>query len=319
MQQRMDGKDSTPDLSIIIVSWNVRELLLGCLAALPEAVGKGVDYEVIVVDNASQDGTVGAVQESFPAVRIIANTDNRGFTRGNNQGLAVAQGRYLFFLNPDTEPQPGSIAELIHYLQTHPNVGVVGPRLRYGDGSHQPSRRRFPTLMMLFAESTIIQHYFPGLKLFAYYTMADTPDDIPQEVDWLVGAAFMVRREVYEQIGGLDEGFFMYSEELDWCKRAKDAGWRIAYDPAAEVIHYEGKSSEQAVARRDIAFFSSRVRYAHKYHGPVWAELLRWWLLATFLFQWLREGAKWLVGHKRDLRAQRMAAYEQVLKSGLKV
>ena len=307
-----------PDIAILIVSWNVRELLLACLAALPDAVGEDFSYEVIVVDNASSDGTVAAVQEAFPQVQIIANKDNRGFTGGNNQALAAARGRFLLLLNPDTKPQPGSIAQLARYLEAHPDVGMVGPRLRYGDGSPQPNRRRFPTLATLFTESTIVQHYFPNLGLFARYVMADRPDDIEQEVDWLVGAALMARREVYEQIGGLDEGFFMYSEELDWCRRAQAAGWRIAYDPAAEIIHYEGKSSEQAVARRDIAFFSSRVRYAHKYHGPVWAELLRWWLLATFVFQWLREGAKWLLGRKRTLRAQRMRAYGQVLRSGLK-
>jgi len=296
----------------------VRGLLLDCLAALPEAVGDGLSYETIVVDNASSDGTVEAVRERFPDVKIIANRENRGFTGGNNQALAAARGHFLFLLNPDTQPQPGSIAELVRYLQAHPDVGMAGPRLWYGDGSPQPNRRRFPTLPILFTESTIIQHYFPNLSLFSRFIMADIPDDRPQEVDWLVGAALMVRRELYAQIGGLDEGFFMYSEELDWCKRARDAGWRIAYDPAAEIIHYEGKSSEQAVARRDIAFFSSRVRYTRKYFGPVWAELLRWWLLATFVFQWLREGAKWLVGHKRPLRAQRMAAYQQVLKSQLK-
>jgi len=307
-----------PDISILIVSWNVRELLLGCLAALPEAVGDDFSYEVIVVDNGSKDGTVAAVRETFPDVRIIANADNRGFTGGNNQALAAARGHYLFLLNPDTKPLPGSIARLARYLENHPETGMVGPRLWYGDGSPQPSRRRFPTLATLFTESTIIQHYFPGLGLFARYTLADVPDDQEQEVDWLVGAALMARREVYEQIGGLDETFFMYSEELDWCKRAKDAGWRIAYEPAAEIIHYEGKSSEQAVARRDIAFFSSRVAYTRKHFGRAWAEALRWWLLATFIFQWLREGAKWLVGHKRALRAQRMTAYQQVLKSRLK-
>ena len=310
--------DAAPDVSILIVSWRVRELLLACLAALPAAVGDDLSYEVIVVDNASNDGTVEAVRRAFPEVQIIANAENRGFTGGNNQALAAAHGRYLFLLNPDTKPLPGSIARLVRYLEAHPQTGMAGPRLWYGDGSPQSSRRRFPSLATLFTESTIIQRYLPNLPLFARYTLADSPDDAPQEVDWLVGAALMVRREVYEQIGGLDEGFFMYSEELDWCKRAKDAGWRIAYEPAAEIIHYEGKSSEQAVARRDIAFFSSRVRYARKYYGQVWAELLRWWLLTTFAFQWLREGAKWLVGHKRPLRAQRMAAYRQVLKSRLK-
>ncbi len=307
-----------PDISILIVSWNVRDLLLDCLAALPEAVGERYSYEVIIVDNASADGTVNAVRERFPDVQVIANEENRGFTGGNNQALAQARGRYLLLLNPDTKPLPNSIAELAHYLDAHPDVGVVGPRLWYGDGSPQPNRRRFPDLLTLFTESTVIQHTFPNLGLFARFRMEDLPDDQSHDVDWLVGAALMARREVYDAIGPLDEGFFMYSEELDWCRRAKAAGWHIVYVPAAEIIHYEGRSSEQAVAHRDIAFFSSRVRYTRKYHGPVWAELLRWWLLATFFFQWLREGAKWLVGHKRPLRAQRMKAYGQVLRSGLK-
>jgi GT2 family glycosyltransferase len=307
-----------PDLSILIVSWNVRDLLLDCLAALPAAVGPELSYEVIIADNASQDDTVAAVQARFPAVQLIANQKNLGFTRGNNQALARARGSLLFLLNPDTLPLPGSIAELAHFLWARPQVGMVGPRLRYGDGSPQPNRRRFPTLATLFTESTVVQQWLPHLHLFARYTLADVPDDQPHQVDWLVGAALMAKQEVYQQIGGLDEGFFMYSEEVDWCQRAKNAGWQIWFDPAATIIHYEGKSSEQAVARRDIAFFSSRVRYTAKHFGRGWAELLRWWLLVTFVFQWLREGAKWLLGHKRALRAQRMAAYRQVLKSGLR-
>ena len=319
-----------PDISILIVSWNVQNLLLRCLAALPAAVGdpstndsgrrsgQALSYEVIVVDNASSDGTVEAVREQHPKVRVIANRENRGFTGGNNQALAEAQGDFLFLLNPDTEPHPGSFAELHHFLVDHPHVGIVGPRLRFGDGSIQSSRRRFPTLATLFTESTIIQQWFPGLPLFGRYTLADQADDAPQQVDWLVGAALFARRQVYDDIGGLDEGFFMYSEELDWCKRAVEAGWQIAYDPAAEIVHHEGKSSEQVVAARHIRFFSSRVRYTRKVHGAFWAETLRWWLLATFGFQWLREGAKWLVGHKRALRVERMGEYRKVLRSGLR-
>ena len=307
-----------PNISILIVSWNVRDLLLRCLAALPAAVGEGLTFETIVVDNASSDGTVEAVRERHPEVRVIANRENRGFTGGNNQALAAAQGDFLFLLNPDTEPHPGSIAELHHFLSEHPQVGIVGPKLRFGDGGIQPSRRRFPTLATLFTESTIIQQWFPGLPLFGRYYLADVPDDVPQQVDWLVGAALFVRRQAYEDIGGLDEGFFMYSEELDWCKRAVDAGWQVQYDPAAEIIHHEGKSSEQVVAARHIRFFSSRVRYTRKYHGNCWAEALRWWLLATFGVQWLREGLKWLVGHKRPLRGERMREYGKVLRSGLR-
>jgi hypothetical protein len=151
--------------------------------------------------------------------------------------------------------------------------------------------------------------------------MADTPTasgEEVQQVDWLVGACLLVRREAYEQVGGLDEGFFMYSEELDWCRRVKQAGWQVVYFPGATVIHHEGKSSEQVVPARHIHFQSSKVRYFRKHHGPVQAELLRWFLLATYVYQWAREGFKWLVGHKRPLRAERLRAYGQVLRSGLR-
>lgn len=306
-----------PDVSILIVSWNVRDLLLQCLESLP-AGADGLTFETIVVDNASGDGTVEAVRMSFPAVRVIANPENRGFTGGNNQALTVATGDSLFLLNPDTLVQPGAVTALHYYLLAHPEVGIAGPRLRNADGTTQPSRRRFPTVATLFTESTIVQEYLPDLGLFHRHYVDDQPVDKPQQVDWIVGAAMFVRRAVYAQIGGMDERFFMYSEELDWCRRAVAAGWQVAYDPEAEIIHFEGRSSEQVVAARHIRFFSSRVRYAAKYHGASLATVLRWWLLGTFALQWLREGCKWLLGHKRSLRSERMAAYRQVLRSRLR-
>ncbi len=305
------------DVSILIVSWNVRDLLLQCLASLPAGAGD-LECETIVVDNGSSDGTVVAVQQTFPGVRIIANRENRGFTGGNNQALAAATGDYLFLLNPDTIVHPGAIAALHRYLGAHPEVGMVGPRLWYADGSTQASRRRFPTLATLFTESTIVQEVLPNLAIFRRHYIADRPADVAQQVDWIVGAAMFVRRAVVDQIGGMDEGFFMYSEELDWCRRAVAAGWQVAYEPAAEVTHYEGQSSGQVAPARQIRFLTSRVRYTRKYHGAAAAALLRWWLLGTIVLLWLREAAKWLVGHKRPLRAERMAAYRQVLQSRLR-
>jgi GT2 family glycosyltransferase len=137
-------------------------------------------------------------------------------------------------------------------------------------------------------------------------------------VDWVVGACLLVRREAYEQIGGLDEGFFMYSEELDWCRRCKSAGWQITYLPTATVIHHEGRSSEQVVPARHIHFQSSKVRYFRKHHGNLQAGALRWFLLLTYRYQMARERLKWLVGHKRPLREERIQAYRQVLSSGLR-
>jgi N-acetylglucosaminyl-diphospho-decaprenol L-rhamnosyltransferase len=257
------------------------------------------------------------LRAEFPDVRIIANAENGGFTRGNNQALAAAQGRYLFLLNPDTELRPGALQTLIDYMDAHPRVGIVGPRLFYGDGSPQSSRRRFPTLATAFLESTKLQQWFPRNRVLMRYYMLDTPDDATQEVDWINGSAMFVRREIYDQIGGFEEAFFMYSEELDWCYRAKQAGWQIVYLPTAQITHYEGKSSEQVIAARDIHFHSSKIRFFRKYRGALIAELLRAFLLMMFAYQIIEESVKWLVGHKRELRATRIKAYAQVLRSGL--
>jgi N-acetylglucosaminyl-diphospho-decaprenol L-rhamnosyltransferase len=303
------------DLTIVIVSWNVGELLRRCLQSI---LATELDVEVVVVDNASIDGSPEMVRAAFPQVRLIANDENRGFTAANNQGLAVAQGRCLLLLNPDTEVVADALATMVQYLEAHPAVGALGPRLLFPDGRQQPSRRRFPTLATALVESTVIQEWWAENRILRRYYMADTPDDAVQPVDWVVGACLLVRRDVYEQVGGLDEGFFMYSEELDWCKRIKDAGWEVVYLPTATVIHHEGKSSEQVVPARHIRFQTSKVRYFRKHHGWPQAETLRWFLLATYVYQLAREGLKWLVGHKRPLRAERMRAYGQVLRSGLR-
>ena len=322
------------DLSILIVSWNVRELLRKCLYSVisnqysvssnqtPDSSLNtehcSLNTEVIVVDNASSDGSVEMLRSEFPNVHLIGNSENVGFTRANNQALAMAQGRYLFLLNPDTELGPGALSALVAYMDAHPRVGMIGPQLRYGDGSLQSSRRRFPTLATAFLESTKLQQWFPRNRVLMHYYMRDTDDGATQEVDWINGSAMFTRREVYDQVGGLDEAFFMYSEELDWCYRIKQAGWQIVYLPTAQITHYEGKSSEQVVAKRDIYFHSSKIRFFRKYHGAFVAEILRAFLLLMFAFQIADESAKWLLGHKRAMRAARVKAYWQVLASGLK-
>jgi N-acetylglucosaminyl-diphospho-decaprenol L-rhamnosyltransferase len=203
-------------------------------------------------------------------------------------------------------------------MDDHPEVGGLGPRLLYPDGTLQPSRRRFPTFATALVESTVIQEWWADNRILRRYYMAELPEDALQAVDWVVGACLLVRREAYEEVGGLDEGFFMYSEELDWCRRLKDAGWAIVYQPGATIIHHEGKSSQQVVPARHIHFQTSKVRYFRKHHGAFQAEALRWFLLTTYLYQVGREGLKGLVGHKRRLRAERIEAYLQVLRSGLR-
>ena len=347
----------SPDLSIIIVSWNVRELLRGCLRSISRDQGSGVrgqgqatppltpdacllTPEIIVIDNASSDGSAAMVAAEFPQVPLIANADNRGFTGGNNQGIAVAQGRYVFFLNPDTVVTGDALATMVAYMEAHPDVGVIGPQLRYGDGSLQSSRRRFPTFGSALFESTPLAWHWPDNPWARRYRMEDRGSGIRgqesggrgqdevgadalgpagEEVDWLVGAALLTRRNVLDQVGVFDEGYFMYSEELDWCRRVKMAGWRVVYLPSAQIVHYEGKSSEQVVAARHIRFQTSKVRYFRKFHGRLAAGALRAFLLAAFAVEWGLEAVKWLLGSKRPLRRERMAAYAQLLASGLRV
>lgn len=326
---------SRPDVSVVIVNWNVRDLLRRCLASIAGSDDLFVlgaastsgrwTAEVIVVDNASTDGSVAMLAAEFPFVRVIANTENVGFTRGNNQGLAVSRGRYVLFLNPDTDLAAGALAAMLAFAEANPQVGILGPQLRYGDDSKQSSRRRFPTMATFFMESTVVQQWWPRNRVLSRYYMLDRPDDAVSQVDWVVGACMLVRRAVLDEIGGFDEGFFMYSEELDLCQRAVNAGWQVVYYPPALVTHYEGKSSEQVVAARHVRFFSSRVRYVRKYHGAAAAALVRGFLLLTFVYQWIVEAAKWLAGlvipsqrDQRSMRRERMAAYRAVLRSGLR-
>jgi len=309
------------DLSIVIVNWNVRELLRRCLSSLGRGearLASTFTAEVIVVDSASSDGSVEMVRRDFPGVRLIASDENLGYSRGNNLGAAEAGGRYLLLLNPDTEVVGDALATMVRYLDAHPAVGVVGPQLRYPNGTLQSSRRRFPTLATAFCESTLLHQWFPKNQVARRYHLADRPADTPQAVDWLVGAALMIRREVWRQVGPLDESFFMYFEELDWCRHCRAAGWEIHYLPAAQIIHHEGKSSEQIVAARTICFQCSKIRYSRKYYGAGWAWIIRLFLLATFAFQLAEESFKWLVGHRRPLRRERMRAYTEVLRSRLR-
>lgn len=336
------------DLSVIIVSWNVWDLLRACLQSLarlssplpgptdvrgfgpdPDTDADTATFEVIVVDNASSDATADFLPAHFPWVRLIRNADNLGFTKANNLGYAASRGRFVYFLNPDTEllaegPQGDSLWTLYRAVAEDPSIALAGPQLRYGDGSLQSSRRRFPTRWTPFWESTWLGARWPGNPWSRRLHMADRAPDYRQEVDWVVGAAMLARRAALEVVrdhaypGPFDEGFFMYSEELDLCRRLKNAGGRIVYVPEAVVIHHEGRSSEQVVAARHIHFNCAKIRDTARTFGPAWAALLRHYLLWEFRVQWLIEAAKWAVGHRRALRARRMAAYAQVLASGLR-
>lgn len=306
-----------PDVSVIIVSWNVANLLRDCLNSIYEN-SPDVSLEVIVVDSASGDDTVQMVKTHFPQVMLSAQSENVGFTRGNNIGLEMARGRYVFLLNPDTVILGDAIGQMVAYLDAHPQVGIIGPHTLNTDMTHQSTRRRFPTIGTAFFESTWLQQYAPRTLLDRYY-VCDIPDDATADVDWVQGSALMARREVYEEIGGLDTRYIMFWEELDWCKRAKLAGWGVVYLGTSKIIHHGGKSTEQAGARKHIHFQQSKLRYYKKFFGGGFAVLLRLFLLWNYAWQIGIEGLKALLGSKRTLRRERIGIYWQVLRSGLKV
>jgi N-acetylglucosaminyl-diphospho-decaprenol L-rhamnosyltransferase len=277
-----------------------------------------LSWQLIVVDNASSDGSVQMLKQEHPQVEVIANQSNLGFTAGNNQGISLSDGRHVLLLNPDTEVVGDALWEMVSHMDEHAGVGALGPQLLYPDGTVQSSRRRFPRLDTAFLEGTFLQPWFVSSGILRRYYVLDRADDETQEVDWLVGACLLMRRAALQEVGSLDERFFMYSEEMDWCYRAKARGWKVVYLPTARVIHHEGKSSEQVLPVRHVQFQRSKVLFFRKHRGAWRAGVLRFYLLGTYLWQTILESLKCLVGHKRPLRQQRVAAYWQVLRSGLK-
>ncbi|MHB8625387.1 MAG: glycosyltransferase family 2 protein [Aggregatilineales bacterium] len=315
-----------PDLSIIIVSWNVSKLLADCLDSVGQCChtpslksprADGLTVEVIVVDSASSDGTAAMLLARYPQVELLAQSENVGFTIGNNIGLKAATGRMLMLLNPDTVVIGDALAQLVKYMDAHLDVGVVGPQTRNADGTIQSTRRRFPTLATAIFESTWL-HPFAPRRVLDHFYVTDITDDAIADVDWVQGSALMVRREAYEQVGGLDERYVMFSEEVDWCKRIKSAGWRVVYVGTARIIHYGGQSTEQVTARKHIHFQQSKLRYFRKYHGPIAAMLLRVVLLASYGQQFVAESIKAAVGYKRAMRPERrerIKVYRQVIRA----
>lgn len=260
------------DLSVIIVNWNAREDLGRCLTALREHAPRA-EHEVIVVDNGSRDGSPALVARRFPEVRLVATWRNLGFSAGNNRGLAVARGRYLLLCNPDCFVGPGTLDTLLRYADAHPEIGFLGPRLLNPDGTLQPSCRRFPSVGALLFRNTPLGRLFPRNRFAAGYLMERDARDAPRSVDWLSGACLLVRRAALEAIGPLDERYFMYCEDMDWCRRAHLAGWQVVYLPEAVAVHRIGASSDQVAVPMVLAHHRSMGLYVRKHHGP-WVAAL---------------------------------------------
>lgn len=230
------------DISLILINHNSNELLNGCLSSV-KRMGKDITFETIVVDNASTDGSIEMVKTFYPEVKLIKNLINLGFGRANNLGIQLAKGKYMLLLNNDTKLKNDALMIMASFLKNNPKAGIVTCKLVEPDDTIQHNCRSFPLTPFdtMFGRASLLSKIFPNNPITRRNTLSDWDYNFPRQVDWVSGACMMVRREVFDQIGLLDENFFMYWEDTDLCKRASDAGWQIWFTPNAEIIHYTGQ------------------------------------------------------------------------------
>ncbi|MBE2199056.1 MAG: glycosyltransferase family 2 protein [Anaerolinea sp.] len=259
------------DLSIIIVSWNTRELLAACLSSLRAYPPEGFTYETWVVDNASSDGSAAMVRQEFLEVHLLESGGNLGFAGGNNLAIAQSDGRYLLLLNPDTELLPGALTALLTFMERHAEAGGAGSRLLNPDHTLQPSCHPLPTLTGEFWRLLHLDLLLPH----GVYKMHRWDTAVPRQVDIVQGASFILRRSVLEKVGLLDDSYFMYSEEVDLCYRIKRAGWPLYWVPESQVIHYGGQSTRQAAAQMFVELYRGKVQYFRKNQGAVVAAVYK--------------------------------------------
>lgn len=267
-----------PELSIVVLSWNTRELLQSCLESL-ERAHDTVMRELIVVDNASADGSAEMVRERFPAAQLLVNARNEGYARGNNLGIAASRGEFVLLLNSDTEVRDGSLDKLVGFLREHRGHGAVGAGLQNADGSIQPCCMRFPTLLVPLFFDMNLDKRWPRNPVMRRYFMRDYDHRTSRDVDQPPGACLLLRREVLETVGLFDEELWLYFNDVDLCRRIRRAGWRIHYLVEAPVVHHVGQSTKR-FSTRVVEWHRNRLAYYRKHYGRLgaaWVRLMVRW------------------------------------------
>jgi N-acetylglucosaminyl-diphospho-decaprenol L-rhamnosyltransferase len=254
-------------ISIIIVTHNHAAYIGQCLDALVPEVSR-IGGEVIVIDNRSDDASAALTQQ-YSSVQLHINSTRQGFSANNNYGMALAKGRYLLLLNPDTEVKPNALKTLIQFMDTHSEVGMCAAQLLFPDGTIQPSPRRFPSIGSVLARRTPLRFVLWKSKLNQYHLMKDLDHSKIQAVDWLLGACMFIRREVLDTVGPLDEGYFLYVEDIDWARRMHDSDWQIYYVPTAQIIHHHiAVSDKKLLSWYMWTHIQSMIRYTRKFILP---------------------------------------------------
>lgn len=287
------------EVSVIVAAHNARDYIERCLDPLTET-----SNEVITVDCASADGTGEFVRRRFPAVHLVQLAENRGYGAALNEGMRVASGPFFLLMNGDAWPRPGAIEKLTAFAEQQPSAAVIGPKLLNVNGTLQPSVRGFPTLWRLATEYFFLRWFAPSSRALNAFYGASFDHRSIRDVEFLVGAVLLVRREVVEEIGGFDTSFFMFNEEVDFCYRVREAGWRVVFYPDAQFVHLGGASARRDWPRMYREQLRSHLRYLAKHHGYRQAEAARRLLLVAMWLRMLifrgdrrrlsREAASWL-------------------------
>ena len=268
------------DVSVIIVNWNTKGLLRDCLSSVYEHAGD-VDYGIIVIDNASTDGSVSMVKNDFPDVILIENSENRGFAVANNQGMAVAKSKYVLLLNSDTVVLDNAIANTVHFANENPQAAVVGCRVLNPDRTLQRTCFMFPSVLNMLLSSSYLYKLFPKNRFFGREQMTWWDRNDVRQVDVVTGCFMLVRREAIEQVGMMDEEFFIYGEETDWCYRFREKGWKVMFAPVGEIIHFGGQSTAQKPVAMIVQLRLSILKFMKKHYSQP-AYLTARFLVALF-------------------------------------
>ena len=273
---------SITDVSVIIVSWNTQDILRNCLRSIYEQ-GGDVDFEVIVIDNASTDGSAEMVRKDFPQVILIENSENRGFAAANNQGIAIIKGRYVLLLNSDTIILDNAIDKTLYFADAHPESAVVGCRVLNPDRTLQRTCFMFPSILNMLLSSTYLYKLFPKNKFFGREQMAWWDRSDVREVEVVTGCFMLIRQKAIQQVGTMDEQFFMYGEETDLCYRFRQAGWKVMFTPVCEIIHLGGQSSRQKRSKMILQLRGSILLFMKKHNSSL-KYALACLLVALFFF-----------------------------------
>jgi len=291
------------DVSIIVVAWNVRRLLYDCLTSVYDQT-KGIDFEVIYVDNASGDGSVDMVKREFPKVRIIENKRNEGFIKANNQGIEIAQGRYVLLLNSDTIVLDNAIAKTVQFADAHQDTAVVGCRVLNPDRTLQRDCFMYPSALNMFLAATYLHQVFPRNRFFGRERMTWWDFDDVREVETICGCFSLVRHKAIEQVGFMDERYFLYGDDPDWCYRFRKHGWKIMFTPEAEIIHYGGQTTKQMARKFRLQLHGSELIFMKLHRSKLTFPFARF-LTASFLLlrvpYWLVHAVLYKSERKRSL------------------